>query len=176
MINAMLIRSVGIILVVSAMSLFARNTTTTDTSVSSKVKQRKAVLIVKGNSYLENAIAKIIIDSLSRRGIDVRTTDLKTVSSAVPAEFVTILVFSAIKSSNIRDQIREFIKGVNDVDGDPVSNILICTVHGDVWEPKKSTVDAVTGATRTLDPGDIAKKIMKQINAAFSGDPHSYGE
>jgi len=66
---------------------------------------------------------------------------------------------------------RKFASGV--LEGATASNILICTVYGDLWNPKKASMDAVTGPTKTIKPMVIAGKIMQRLDTVFSRMPTS---
>jgi len=160
-------------IVVGAQYNFAQYSTQTDTSLMHDTAHHTTVVIVKGNSYLEDLVTKIIIDSLSRRRVDVSTIDLKNLNNAVPAKYGTVVVFNAVKSSKLTRPVRKFIDQGADVYGNPASKVLICTVHGNLWNPKNATVDAVTGATKTLDPKGIALNILKMIDTVFNGNQRS---
>jgi hypothetical protein len=163
----------GITIIVYAQYNFAQYSTQTDTVAMHDTTHSRAVLIVKGNSYLENAVTKVIIDSLSRKRIDVNTIDLKTLNNAATAKYRTVVVFDAVKSSKLTRPVREFVDQSTDEYGNPASNVLICTVHGNLWNPKNATVDAIAGATRTLNPKVIAYNILKRIDTVFSGGQQS---
>jgi hypothetical protein len=160
-------------IVVGVQYNFAQNLTETDTSLLHDTTHHTTVVIAKGNSYLENVVTKIIIDSLHSKRIDVSTIDFKNLNDEVSAKCGTVVVFNAVKSSKLTRPVRKFIDKGADEYGNPASNVLICTVHGNLWNPKNATVDAVTGATKTLDPKGIALIILNRIDTVFTGNQRS---
>jgi hypothetical protein len=122
------------------------------------------VLILKGNSYLENAVTKIISDSLHHHGFNLSTDDWKKAGHYPPSKYRAILIFSSIKANQTLDpQIEGYLdsKGVADA-----QNILVFSVHGRLWPDSTRTiysVDAITAATRTLDPIKISNQIVQQF-------------
>jgi len=152
-------------------SVPARKLMATDTAAPADSSARKIALIATSGSYLENAVIKIIADSLSRRGITVKTTDLQGLSRESSTSYATILVFGAAKKEKLADPVNKFALGV--LEGATASNILICTVYGDLWDPKKASMDAVTGPTKTIKPMVIAGKIMQRLDTVFSRMPTS---
>jgi hypothetical protein len=119
------------------------------------------VLVVKGNSYLENAVTKIIMDHLAGQGITVKQIVLEKLSKENYGAYRAILVFNAIRASGQLDPIaRAFINSKSD---HPSSNIMICTVYGEKWHGKGPTIDAVSAATKTLNPEMLAQKILSGI-------------
>jgi hypothetical protein len=119
------------------------------------------VLIAKGNSYLENAVAAMINDSLTAQGRQVTIIDLKKINNQNRGEFKVVVLFNAIKASTIGPTVSKFVRSTEDYGSG--SNLLICNVYGDKWENKPSDVSAVTSATKTLKPGLVASKVLANI-------------
>jgi hypothetical protein len=150
-------------------SVPGRKPMSTDTPAPVDTLARKTVMIATGGSYLENAVVKILADSLSHRGIPIKTTDLQGLSQESSTSYAAVLVFGAVTPEKLVDPVNKFASGV--LDGGMASNILFCTVYGDLWDPKKATIDAVTGPTKTLKPIVIAGKIMERLNRVFDRMP-----
>jgi hypothetical protein len=148
-------------------ALMAKDGTQTDSSASQEVKQRKAILIAKGNSFLEEAVTKIIIDNFKSKGFRIKVSDIKELNAVVRKDYSVVLVFNAVKSSELAAPVKKFFSGIMDKEGNAESKILICSVYGELWDPKKAGVDAVTGPTRTLNPAVISEKIIQKIDAVF---------
>lgn len=128
---------------------------------------KKSVLIAKGQSYLENTVAQIVTDSLKVRGITIVTADLQSLQKMSSIQHNAILVFGAVKSSKLIGPVSKYIASLRDTKNQAAANVLICTVYGDIWSPKKASVDAVTGPTQTLNPLSIAQKLIIQIDTVF---------
>ncbi|MBN1128233.1 MAG: hypothetical protein JXA71_04570 [Chitinispirillaceae bacterium] len=151
--------------IVCATGGFAQGRTQPDVH---SIAQRTTVLIAKGDSYLENAVTTMIVEKLSGRAITVVTVDLKTLSTTVPAEYGAVVVFNAVKSSRLNRSVRKFLHRFTATNRSLESNMLICTVHGNLWNSENSTVDAVAGATKTLDPPVVANRIVKRIDEVLA--------
>ena len=132
------------------------------------------VLVVKGNSYLENAVTKIIADRLSQQGISVKQIALTKLPKENYGAYRAILIFHAIQASGLLDPIaRDFIASKS---SSPSSNIMICTVFGEKWQGKKSSVDAVSAATKTFNPEMVAQKILINVlKEALGPDSNEIG-
>jgi hypothetical protein len=132
-----------------------------DSIVSDKTAVPRKVLIVKGDSYLENAVTKILLDSLGRKNITVETARIKKWSNENSASYTAIIVFSAIKVSKQSDPLTR--KYMSTKSNDPTSNVMVCTVYGEKWDNTSEKVDAVSAATKTLKPPFIASNIFSFI-------------
>jgi hypothetical protein len=132
-----------------------------DTSERMDTTVSMNVLIVKGNSYLENTVTKIVQDSLSRLGFSVNSVPLKKLGSENPANYKAIIVFSAIKVSGQLDPLVK--KFIDTKSNDPSSNVMICTVYGERWGGARVKTDAVSAATKTLNPAAVAAKIVSYL-------------
>jgi hypothetical protein len=122
------------------------------------------VLIAKGNSYLENAVARIVVDSLQRKGVRVKIVSVKTIRSYDPRAYRAAVIFSGVRSGRTADSVREFVLRSSD----PNSKILISTVYGEPWQDGGQSGDAVAAATRTLRPETIAVRILGFINRTLA--------
>jgi hypothetical protein len=122
----------------------------------------KVVLIAKGDTYLEIAVAKILNDSLGERGFAVKTIDIGNLASENATLYSASIVFNGVRSMDLTQQARSYIGG----SGLSRSHVLICTVYGEQWEKgKKAMPDAIAAATTSLNPPDIAARILRQLDA-----------
>jgi hypothetical protein len=126
----------------------------------------KRVLLVKDDSYLENAVGKIVIDSLTQKGFFVRTVRPNSLESENPGTYRITIVFNGIKSSDLTAAIKNYA----DAMGRAKSNLLISTVFGDAWEKNNGTVDAIAAATKSLNPHAVAEKILANVNKFIERD------
>ena len=126
----------------------------------------KRVLLVKDDSYLENAVGKIVIDSLTQKGFYVRTVRPNSLESENPGTYRITIVFNGVKSSDLTAAIKNYA----DAMGRAKSNLLISTVFGDAWEKNKGTVDAIAAATKSLNPQAVADKILANVNKFIERD------
>lgn len=161
-------RSWGIIIAVVSISVFSGDTAKTAIPNSPNPEQSRVVLIAKGNSYLENAVTGIISDSLSRRLIKVRTSDLKSLKNAIPSTYNVVVIFNAVAASKLVTPVRNFIERSGDPGKNPTSNVLICTVYGNRWDPENAPVDGVAGATQTLNIKAVANKVLNLIYTSLN--------
>ena len=126
-------------------------------------------LLVKDDSYLENAVGKIVIDSLTHNGFYVRTVRQNSLESENPGAYRITIVFNGVKSSDLTAPIKNYA----DAMGGTKSNLLISTVFGDAWEKNKGTVDAIAAATKSLNPNAVAEKILANVNKLIEKDIRS---
>lgn len=126
-------------------------------SLSAKVKSNKILLAKKG-SYLENAVSRIIVDSLSSRGFIVNIIDVKSLADQDPNQYRASIIFSGIEGSRLFEPVTQYKSNLSL----SRSNILICRVNGELWDDGKQGVDAVAAATRIFDPPTIALKILRK--------------
>lgn len=161
-------RRLVVLILTCAVQLYAAKGHSVAGDGSDTTKPKK-VLIVKANTYLENMVAGALTDSLAKRGITVETISISKLDKKNQAEYSTIIVFSALKASGQLDPIiKRYISAKS---SGPVSNIMICTVYGEKWAgiPRKTT-DAVSAATKTLDPTVVANRILEK----FTGNSVAY--
>jgi len=132
---------------------------TTDTLKSSATS--RTVLIAKNDSYLENAVSAILGDSLSLRGFSIKIISLEFLEKERSGNYRATIVMNAIQSSKEQSVVRAYTRAL----GADQSKILVFTVYGEEWKTGKVVGDAVTGATKTLNPAAIAEKILGRIEA-----------
>jgi hypothetical protein len=118
-----------------------------------------SVLIVKGSSWLENAVALILTDSLKARGYKVISAPVSKINRQDPRIYKTFVIFRAIKSNETIAPVRKFLKSVND----DKHTILICTVYGNRWQGAEAPVDAVAEATTKLQPLVVANRLLESF-------------
>jgi hypothetical protein len=114
------------------------------------------VLIVKGDSYLENAVSAILKDSLSVKRFAVKIIPLASLKSEQPSNYRATIIMNAVHTSKVSGIVRSYARA----QGAGHSNILICTVYGEEWKTGKTLSDAVTAATKTITPSHVAAKIV----------------
>jgi hypothetical protein len=119
----------------------------------------KRILLARGNSYLENAVSGIIVDSLFRRGYSVTVLDVKSLVNEDPNVYRASIIFNGVISSRLFEPVAGYTSNFKDRE----SNILICTAYGERWDGKKVEPDAVTAATKSLDPAEVTAKVLKNI-------------
>jgi hypothetical protein len=117
------------------------------------------ILIAKGNTYLENTVAALISDSMQECAVT--TIPLEDLAKQNRSDYKIVLLFNAIKRDQINSTINKYIKTTENYG--TRSNLLICTPYGEVWKGKESALDAVTTATKTLSPGNVASKVVANI-------------
>jgi hypothetical protein len=138
---------------------FASVDTTTDSLKSTATS--KIVLIAKSDSYLENAVSGILTDSLSAKGFSIKIISLETLEKQRSGNYRATIVMNAIQSSKEQRVVRAYTRAL----GADQSKILVFTVYGEEWKTGKVVGDAVTGATKKLNPAFIAEKILKRLEA-----------
>jgi hypothetical protein len=127
---------------------------------SASVKETPpSILIAKGESYLENTVASMIADSLT--GYTVRTIPLQDLVNQNRKDFRAVVLFNAVKGNQINSTINKYIKTTENYG--TRSNLLICTAYGEKWNGKESVQDAVTTATKTLNPELVASRVLANI-------------
>jgi hypothetical protein len=152
------LQTILFIVVASSCLLAQQKSTTTDTSKSN------TVLLLKGNSYLENAVAGIVVDSLKTRGIRVKITDYKNFSQVYAPTFLSTIVFHAIRTDKtLNPVVEKFYRDKTD-NG---SKILVFTVYGDKLNNPPESTDAITAATSTLKPNVVALRILRIFDASM---------
>ena len=154
-------RSLGLLFMVFFQAVIAQNSPD-----QAEKNSFKRVLLVKDDSYLENAVGKIVIDSLTQKGFYVRTVRQNSLESENPGTYRITIVFNGVKSSGLTSAVKNYA----DAMGRAKSNLLISTVFGDAWEKKGGTVDAIATATKSLNPQAVAEKILVNVNKLIEKD------
>jgi|GEM_PF-3058431 hypothetical protein len=160
--TAVLAALAALLFVFFAHRLFAQN----DSSGFDKAISSRNVLLVKEDTYLETAVGKILIDSLARKGFQVKTISQSSLLKENSGAYRVIMIFSAIKSSGLTAPVKKFM---NSNSGTP-SNVLISSVYGEPWNKYKKSVDAVASATKTLNPEMVAAKLIAYFNGIIEKD------
>jgi hypothetical protein len=125
-----------------------------------------SVIIAKANSYLENQVAAILIDSLSVHGLKVGCVDIRKANRYRPDNYRAIIIFSGVKQGDLIAPVRSIMAA----SGNARSRVLVSTVYGERWGGAKPAVDAFTAATKTLQPGTIAGRILASLNLTGGAD------
>ena len=137
-----------------------QRTSPNDTAVTGEPLPSRDVLLVKGTSWLENAVARVLCDSLDKKGFYVTVIQTASLGNRNPSNFCATIIFNGIKGSGLSGPVKEYTRTL----GQTPSNVLICTVYGERWNGGNARVDAVAAATRSLNPASVASRIL----AAFS--------
>ena len=153
--RTLIIGSVQLFLILFVNAVFAQNTPEAPADSNSL----KRVLMVKNDSYLETAVGKIIIDSLTRKGFSVKTIRQNSLINENSGAYSVIMIFNAIKPSGLTAPVKQFMNATNKSQ----SNVLISTVYGEPWNKNKKSVDAVASATKTLNPEMVAAKLIAPL-------------
>ena len=131
-------------------------------SVASVKEASVRILIAKGHSYLENTVAALIADSLP--DYTVTAIPLEDLDKQNHGDFAVIVIFNAVKRDRINSAVRKYIRTTQEYG--TLSNLLICTVYGEIWKGKEIAADAVTTATKTLNPEIVASRVLANIRLA----------
>jgi hypothetical protein len=127
----------------------------------------RTVLIIKSNSYLEGAVAKIVQDSLRLRGLQVEFASLAHAGRIGSRQYHATIIFNAI---NRDESVNPVVERISRIQNRGSSNILVFSVSGDRWNGTSTEkTDALTAATKTLKPGDVAARIMHIYHSLESG-------
>jgi menaquinone-dependent protoporphyrinogen IX oxidase len=135
-----------------------------DSSLSSP-KTTRNILIAKGDSYLENTVAAMIVDSLSTTGTTVTIIPLKDLNKQNRQDYTVVVLFNAVKRGQINSAVSKYIKTTENYGTE--STLLICNVLGEKWKGKETSMDAVTTATKTLNPEPVASRVLANIRSVF---------
>jgi hypothetical protein len=126
----------------------------------------KRVLLVKEDSYLETAVGKILIDSLTRKGFSIKTINPKSLKNENSGAYRAIILFNAIKSSGLISPVRQLMNATSGAQ----TNVLISTIYGEPWDKNKHSEDAVAAATKSLNPELVAAKLLAHFNMIIERD------
>ena len=124
------------------------------------------VLIVNGGSYLENTVSSLVRDSLTQKGFTIKIIPLASLKSEQPSNYRATIIMNAVHTSKVAGIVRSYARSK----GGERSNILICTVYGEEWKSGMTRIDAVTAATKTLNPAGVAVKIISAVLAVMQPD------
>ena len=78
-------------------------------------------------------------------------------------DFRAVVLFNAVKRNQINSAINKYIKTTENYG--TRSNLLICTAYGEMWKGKETVQDAVTTATKTLNPELVASRVLANIRS-----------
>jgi hypothetical protein len=124
------------------------------------VLSKKTALIIKDSSDLEISVARILKDTLSKSGYDVKEVPITSISNEKASDYTVSIVFSAIKAGNDSDPaVRKFVASKNG----SKSQVKVYTVYGNVYNKEKRDVDATSEATKALHPKLVADRILKSL-------------
>jgi menaquinone-dependent protoporphyrinogen IX oxidase len=135
-----------------------------DSSMTSPITPRN-ILIAKGDSYLENTVAAMIVDSLSTSGTTVTIIPLNDLNKQNRLDYTVVVLFNAVKRGQINSAVNKYIKTTENYG--TLSNLLICNVLGEKWKGKEASMDAVTTATKTLNPEPVASRVLANIRSVL---------
>lgn len=156
------LQTIHTVLVLFVFFVFAQN----NPDIQTEKSPPKNVLLVRGDSYLETAVGRILIDSLARKGFTVKTIGQKSLNSENSGGYRVIIIFNALKSAGLTAPVKKLI----DATSKAQSNVLISTVYGEPWDKNKQSADAVATATKTLNPEILAVKLLTYVNSIVEKD------
>jgi hypothetical protein len=143
--------------------------TLSNTSIKNDLSNN-TVLIIKGGSDLENRVAKIVTDNLTRQSLKVELENLRNARRQESGKYLVVIVFNAIKKNNYIDRsIHTFLNAR----GMPNENVLVFSVYGRTWPTatdQQEPTDAITAATRTLNPSEVAQAVSQQVISTIRSD------
>jgi len=129
-------------------------------AADSTVSPKKTVLILKDSSRLEISVARILKDTLSKIGYDVKEVPIDDINREKASDYSISIVFSAIKAGNDSDPaIRKFVASK----AGSSSIVKLYTVYGNVYKKSESGVDATSEATKAMHPKLVADRILKSL-------------
>jgi menaquinone-dependent protoporphyrinogen IX oxidase len=120
------------------------------------------VLIGMAASYMEKTVSAIVKDSLESRGYEVTIVDIATLAGQDRRLYRVVILFSAIKSSQLTQTARRFVQ--SQAGQGEESNMLVCNILGEAWQPGHRAMDAVAAATKRVRPEDIAARIVANFD------------
>jgi menaquinone-dependent protoporphyrinogen IX oxidase len=123
----------------------------------------KRVLIALGKSYVEKVVSAIVKDSLSARGYAVTVISINALNDQERRNYRAIILFNSVKAAELTRTARKFVRSQEGI-GEQ-SNMLICDVYGEQWNPRKEDLSAVASATKNVRPEETAAKIISNFNA-----------
>jgi hypothetical protein len=132
-----------------------------DSGTMTKEPDLKMILVVRGDSYLEDRVAGIVRDSLVRRGYAVKTISHRFLKYENPGYYSSSIIFNGIKASNLYGPTKKFARTLSASS----SNILFFTVYGEQWKNKSPRTDGISAATRSINPMIVAEKILCSFSA-----------
>jgi len=148
-----------LILFLAFASLIIAKSAPDSSSAVKKITKSHKVLVAMHGSYLEKQVLEILKDSLAGRGDSVVVVKLEELKNEDPNQYRITVLFDAVKSNSLSESISGYRNRLKSG-----SNIMVSTVYGEQWDSGKMTLDAVTEATTTLRPEEIANNILKYID------------
>ncbi len=121
------------------------------------------VLISMGSSYMEKAVSAIVKDSLELRGYNVTVIDNKTLAGQDRRLYRMVILFSAIKANRLTRTAEKFVRSQSGFGEE--SNLLICDILGQKWQPSRQSLDAVATATMRIRPEETASRILANFDS-----------
>jgi hypothetical protein len=121
---------------------------------------KKSALILKDSTRLEIAVSRLIRDTLTKLGYNVKEVDLVNVGKENASLYNLSIIFSAINpGKEVDPRIQKYIEAKSDTS----SKVILYTVYGSVHKKGKENVDAASQATKALHPQIIANHILKSL-------------
>jgi menaquinone-dependent protoporphyrinogen IX oxidase len=123
----------------------------------------KRVLIAMGKSYMEKAVTAIVKDSLIAHGYAVTVISGSALNDQDRRNYRAIILFNAVNAAKLTNAAKKFVRSQEGIGQQ--SNMLICDVYGEQWNPRKEDISAVASATKNVRPENTAAKIISNFNA-----------
>jgi hypothetical protein len=126
----------------------------------------KKVLIAMGKSYMEKAVSAIVKDSLAARGYAVTVISIRALNDQERRTYRAVILFNAVSAAKLTEAARKFVRSQEGIGQQ--SNMLICDIYGEQWNPRREDVSAVASATKNVRPEETAAKIILNLNAIIN--------
>ncbi|OGS35581.1 MAG: hypothetical protein A2293_07485 [Elusimicrobia bacterium RIFOXYB2_FULL_49_7] len=144
------------LLTLVAIPLSAKDTS----AVKKAAPTNKKVLLVKSSSDLEKKVAAAIADSLLARGYTLDIIPLDNLDKAEPKEYAATLVFSGVVATKLFEPVSRYADELMR----QKRTVILCTLYGEQWDEGPSTLDAVTSATKAIDPAVVVGNILRNFD------------
>jgi len=133
---------------------------------------RLTALIVhdtRAHSGFKDGVVKRLRDTLATAGYTVTVTDLRDLKREAAPDYGTIVVLDAIEGAKLQPAVEKYISTAADKQVD--SRVLVATVSGDDWRDKRTDIEAITGASRSMSVEGVVSRIAALVRATTAARP-----
>jgi hypothetical protein len=123
------------------------------------------VLVVSGQTELEALVVFQLAALLKTEGCVVKRLAITEVQRFHPENFDATVLMGAVSKDSLKKPYLDFVNQYGHKNSP--ATIIIARVSGEEWQEKQSVVDAVTGASMTSEPTQIAKRIQQRLDAVL---------
>jgi hypothetical protein len=88
---------------------------------------------------------------------------IKTVGDQDRRNYRAAILFNAVNTAELTPAARKFVRSQEG--SGQQSNMLICDVYGEQWNPHREDLSAVASATKNVRPEETAAKIISNFDA-----------